>query len=296
MKGNLVFVHGLTPIHTGTGQSADVIDLPVAREKTTNWPYLPGSSIKGVLRDAWGEKQDGLSEAEMSQVFGPETITDNNGSAGCVVFSDAKLLCLAVRSYYGTFCWVTCPSALTRLSRDAAMVGNGSFGPCSLSLTGEQVIVTTGSSVSHDMQNGKKVYLEDYDVADDTGHLADNEATSIANAVFITPAEQSYFVNHFAIVSDGLFTLLAETATEVVARIKIKDETKTVQTGGLWYEEAVPSESIFWSPMLLASRKGISVESLDQLVARGWTEYVQIGGNATVGRGIVRLVRCLEAR
>ena len=295
MKGNLVFVHGLTPIHTGTGQSADVIDLPVAREKTTNWPYLPGSTIKGVLRDAWGEKQDGLSEAEISQVFGPETITDNNGSAGCVVFCDAKLLCLAVRSYYGTFCWVTCPSALTRLSRDAAMLDNGSFGPCGLSLTSEQVVITTDSSVSRDVPNGKKVYLEDYDVAVDKGHLADNKAASIANAVFTTPAEKSYFVKHFVIVSDDMFTLLAETATEVVARIKIKDETKTVQTGGLWYEEAVPSESIFWSPMLLAPRKGISVESLDQLVTKGWTDCVQIGGNATVGRGIIRLARCSEA-
>ena len=46
----LSFVHALSPLHAGTGQGAGIIDLPIAREKATGLPYLPGSSLKGTLR------------------------------------------------------------------------------------------------------------------------------------------------------------------------------------------------------------------------------------------------------
>ncbi|HEY7420145.1 MAG TPA: RAMP superfamily CRISPR-associated protein, partial [Ktedonobacteraceae bacterium] len=50
MNAQLTFIHALSPLHAGTGQGAGVIDLPVAREKATNIPFLPGSSLKGALR------------------------------------------------------------------------------------------------------------------------------------------------------------------------------------------------------------------------------------------------------
>ena len=52
----LLFLRALSPLHAGTGQGIGAIDLPIAREKATGIPYLPGSSLKGVLRDrasAW---------------------------------------------------------------------------------------------------------------------------------------------------------------------------------------------------------------------------------------------------
>lgn len=48
----LYFIHVLSPLHAGTGQGTGVIDLPIAREKATGIPYLPGSSVKGTLRDS----------------------------------------------------------------------------------------------------------------------------------------------------------------------------------------------------------------------------------------------------
>jgi CRISPR-associated protein Cmr4 len=45
-------LHALSPLHAGTGHAADVINLPIARMKATGIPFAPGSSIKGVLRDA----------------------------------------------------------------------------------------------------------------------------------------------------------------------------------------------------------------------------------------------------
>lgn len=45
-------LHALSPLHAGTGHSADVIDLPIARMKATGIPIAPSSSIEGKLRDA----------------------------------------------------------------------------------------------------------------------------------------------------------------------------------------------------------------------------------------------------
>lgn len=45
-------LQAVSPLHAGTGRSADIIDLPIARMRSTGIPFVPGSSLKGVLRDA----------------------------------------------------------------------------------------------------------------------------------------------------------------------------------------------------------------------------------------------------
>lgn len=288
MEGRIVFIHGLTPIHTGTGQSVDVIDLPVAREKATNWPYIPGSSIKGVLRDAY----ECLGTNAITDLFGPEKVDDTNAAAGQLVFADAKLLCLPVRSFYGTFCWTTCPSALARYRRDCECAGFAApFGSWTTELKYGQAVTCSESSVSCE----GRIYLEDLDVNVVPNVNADDWASAIGSPLFEDQTEQDSFKRRFAVVSDDLFTTLAETATEVVARIRIDDDTKTVQRGRLWYEEAVPAESVFWFPLLAAPRNGSKSSDLLSMVENNWVQTAQIGGNATVGRGIVRLVLGREA-
>ena len=76
MNARLTFIQALSSLHPGTGQGAGVIDLPVAREAATGIPYLPGSSLKGVLRDQCGD------DAQCEQLFGPksDSITNANVS------------------------------------------------------------------------------------------------------------------------------------------------------------------------------------------------------------------------
>ena len=50
MNTRLLVVHALSPLHAGTGQSFGAIDLAIARDRATDHPYLPGSSLKGSLR------------------------------------------------------------------------------------------------------------------------------------------------------------------------------------------------------------------------------------------------------
>ena len=110
----LSFVHALSPLHAGTGQGAGIIDLPIAREKATGLPYLPGSSLKGTLRARCENLQD------RRLVFGPdmEGRPTDDLHASSAQFSDQRLLLLPIRSLAGTFAWVTSPYILRRFARD----------------------------------------------------------------------------------------------------------------------------------------------------------------------------------
>ncbi|MEY2726809.1 MAG: hypothetical protein RLZZ458_2676, partial [Planctomycetota bacterium] len=47
----LYWLHALTPLHVGAGKGNGYIDLPLIREKVTGYPFVPGSSTKGVFAD-----------------------------------------------------------------------------------------------------------------------------------------------------------------------------------------------------------------------------------------------------
>ena len=285
MGNAVLFFHALTPVHTGTGQALDVIDLPVAREKVTGWPYIPGSSIKGVFRDA-AEKGD-----QHKRAFGPET-ENAAESAGSLLFCDARLVCFPVRSFSGVFAWVTCPSAITRLARDCAAAGIA--GPPSFAIPQDwqfdsaackkATVLISESSVKKE----KRIILEEFDlqpVQTDVANLID----FIARQVFCDSPWQDHFGERFVVVHDDMFCTLTETATEVVARIALDDRKKVVKQGALWYEEAIPAEAIFASPLINAARNGDD-DLIGDYLAKQKLSPIQIGGNASVGRGLMRVV------
>ena len=291
MQARMLYLHAFSPIHSGTGQSTDVIDLPVARETVFGWPYLPGSSIKGVLRDACEPDGEDASAAKklFYAAFGPKTENASDG-AGSLWFSDARLLCLPVRSYHGTLAWVSCPLALRRWERDHRSAGLD-FKQTLPSEPGEGEIAVSSGSALGDGGAPARVYLEELDLRarGETAESVDAVATRIAGAVFDDEGWRETFRARFGIVADDIFGFLAGTATEVVARIRLKDDTKTVADGGLWYEEAVPAESIFSCPLLAAPRNGLKPEQLFKILDAPLQNLLQIGGSASVGRGLVRV-------
>ena len=285
MNGRLMLLHGLTPIHTGTGQSVDVIDLPVARETTTYWPYLPGSSLRGVL------SEECKNEPYWAEAFGQVKVESDNADAGMLLFCDARLLCLPVRSFKGTFAWVTCPSVLRRLQRDLQAVPDLALPAIPDGPAFDQGMAVTDVVVHAPQGNPpgpRRIYLEDLDitpVAGDVGGIA----RALAGWAFTEQVEQDAFVDRFVLISDDLFTFLTETATEVTARIKIDSDNKTVEKGALWYEEALPAESLFWSLILATPRKdGPTANDLFTVLTPAIGGLLQIGGHAGVARGLVR--------
>ncbi|HXF54792.1 MAG TPA: type III-B CRISPR module RAMP protein Cmr4 [Hyphomicrobiaceae bacterium] len=276
MKTKPFLVHALSPVHAGTGQAADVIDLPIARMKATGIPFVPGSSLKGVLRDARRRNDAEKTEA----VFGPSD--DPAAHAGALVVADARLLALPVRSFRGTFAWVTSPLLLALAKRDLAETAQELRVPSN----GGGAQVTEGSCLIHE----GRLYLEDIDLQ----VAISKEVTAWAQwlAPFASPSED-IFTKRFAVVDDDTMAFLWETATQVDARVRLNEETRTVARGAFWLEESLPPETLLIS--LLAAdrsrRRGVAMtpEQVLDFVLPG-EEVHQLGGKATTGRGRCRLV------
>jgi CRISPR-associated protein Cmr4 len=262
----LILLHALTPLHVGTGQAVGNVDLPIAREKATGFPIVPASAFKGVLRDNFN------NQSWATQAFG------DTEQAGAWVFTDLRILCLPVRSFFGVFAYATCPLILERLHRHAEAFGITGFENLSVAVDGTQIALTSSSALRKD----DKVYLEDLDLTVKQDSHVDAVAQAIAEKL-LPESERSHFTARFAVVANDAFTFLSETATEVVARVRLEDATKTVASGGLWYEEAVPAESVFYGFVGAASAEP-SLASL-QIDAP-----LQIGGDATIGRGLCKVV------
>jgi CRISPR-associated protein Cmr4 len=287
----MYWIHALTPLHMGAGSGVGFIDLPIMREKTTMWPVLPGSAVKGVFADDGGDAEERKKDPLRRAAFGiAESSEDGYGShTGSLVFSDARLVCLPVRSLYGTFSWVTSPLALHRLRRDLNAAGLGKSLP-SLHCEGDGLLVTKTSTLI--APDGKKAYLADLDFSAHPDDAASAWAEKLGEWLF-ADSEKEWrveFARRFALASDNTFDFLSETATEVNARVRIEPSKKAVASGALWYEEALPAESVLaglvWCDKDY-SGKNLAREDIIKRFCSG-PKLLQMGGKATVGRGRVR--------
>lgn len=280
----MLFWNAITPIHSGTGQaSAGVIDLPIAREVATNFPMLPASSIKGVLRGGDGlgiDEKDTITQGDRLYGYTNKKTgeKDDQGNdkresrASQLTFTDARLLALPVRSYKGTFAYVTCPLVIQRLARDLAALGFALELPDLPTDIDEDTAHLSGKALVY---NGN-VLFEDIDLkAVDCG-----TAVKLAETLARWTGLGSELTERLAVVSNDVFTYFAETAMDVSAHIALENESKTVRDGALWYEEALPAASILSSFVLM--ERGVSSPITDG-------QLLQIGGKASVGRGLLQL-------
>lgn len=275
-------LHALSPLYAGIGRSPDIIDLPTARMKATGIPFLPGSSIKGVLRDARRSTDHEKTEA----VFGPSD--DPAAHAGALVVGDARLLALPVRSFRGTFVWATSPLLLTLAKRDLeetdlqAIVRDLEIPK----ITGRGARLAQGQTCIY----SGRLYLQDLDLtATDSSEAA---AWAQQLSPLASPGED-IFTKRFAIVDDETMTFLCETAMQVDARVRIDEKTSTVVPGALWLEESLPPETLLIG--LLAAdrsrRRNVNMTPDDVLrFALSGEEVHQLGGRASIGRGRCRIV------
>src|SRR3989338_10220954 len=158
-KARVMFIYTETSLHAGSGTSLGVIDLPIQREKYTDYPVLQASGIKGAVRD-WIETNNKNEEQKISLIFGPDTI-GGGGEAftGAATFTDGRLLLFPVRSMKGVFAYTTSCFALNRLKRDLTMakVANAVW-KVPTEPQGDQVFGVQVNSLCED----GKVLLEEY--------------------------------------------------------------------------------------------------------------------------------------
>ena len=291
MSAQLTFVHALSPLHAGTGQGVGVIDLPIAREKATGLPFLPGSSLKGSLRS----RCDG---DDCIKIFGADANDANNEEykASAAQFSDQRLLLLPIRSVAGTFAWVTSPYVLRRFVRDLHDLQIDPPAPVTFELPNDTQPAQRTQHCYVSKQNSKiiltnsQVYLEDLDL---TAH-PDQNATAwgkwIGEQVFPNDTDwQQMLTERICIVHDDILTFLLNTATEITARIKMQENSKTVQSGGLWYEEALPTETILTGLVMAIPSKNVTSTKVFEVLDKFKGQTIQFGGKATIGRGMCQV-------
>ncbi len=285
MKSKLIFIHAFSSLHAGTGQSVGAIDLAIAREKATGIPFLPGTSIKGVLRSN-ASNHENFNTQNIDFIFGPPP-EQSSGHSGSISFGDARLLFLPVRSLAGTFAYVTSPFLLERMNRDLEAVGEKSIsvkGPSDVSrcfvADDEKSLLTIDS----------KVIFEDLDF---TRELRPEvaEIIKVLGPMIFGENGVEKLEKRFCIVHDDVMSFLLEQATEVRARIRLEEETKVVAQGALWYQESLPTETILVS-MLTAFPPKYTQLSTDQVFEKInplFDSLIQFGGNATIGEGFCKV-------
>ncbi len=288
----LVFYYAISPVHMGAGSSTGAVDLPIQREIHTGHPILAGSGIKGALRHDWSAR--GFDKSDGEAIFGPDSNASDH--AGAVAFTDAQLVAFPVRSLRETFVYATSPSALARLKRMAGdkaswsvpTIEQGHFLIPSASLDR----LTSGATTAD-----RRLVLESFEftyvAADETASIA----KWLAEHVMPSSAEYAFFRGKLSkdlvVLNDGDFSHFAKNSTIVEPHVRIDDNTGTAKDGGLFYAENLPPESIL-AGQILASverRKGSSTRASDvmlRLVNNAIdNRLVQIGGDATTGRGQV---------
>ncbi len=276
-----------TSVHPGSGQDAGLIDSPVAREATTDYPVVFGSALKGALRDtiywrkyeqqlkALPQQKDQISEQEKKAV---DKHSSNHADkyfgkpdqAGPILVSDLRLLLLPVRSLSSCYYWVTCPYLIERCCRDEVRARRTAV-KFDFSQLADGLYLASSSATP------KTIYLEErqYQYADELPEgLVDFLSKYIPHA-----SAQARLPSQCVVLSDNDFAWFARYGLAVAARNALDRDKKTSRN--LWYEETIPPDSLFHC--LLAGRSA----DILSLMATELQEasYIQVGGNETVGQG-----------
>lgn len=297
----IMFIYCVSAVHMGAGQAIGVIDNPIQRERHTNHPNMAGSGLKGAIRHhleaVWDDKPF------VARLFGPET--NASDYAGAVSFGDAQLVAFPVRSLRQAFVYAISPVTLARLKRLAEYAG-----------------VTVDWTVPSDSEralvadkrvlNDNRLVLEAFDFAATESPEIQRIAKWLASNGLPQAGDKDaheYFrakiEKDLVLVPDDAFSHFVENATVVEPHVRIDDDTGTAADGGLFYTENLPPESLMVAPVFASverqpkngKREGrLSAIDIMELLVNGQEgkrgldgALIQIGGDATTGRGQVVL-------
>ncbi len=113
----LLRLTAVTPLNAGSSSGGATLDRPLARDAWTGLPYLPFSSLKGVLAGRYGNVIDhtGSLNIERTGRFGAPDSAAGAGRPGAFEVGDGELLTFPVRSRGGVLLHVAPLSTLRRL-------------------------------------------------------------------------------------------------------------------------------------------------------------------------------------
>jgi CRISPR-associated protein Cmr4 len=192
----------------------------------------------------------------------------------------------------GIFAWVTCPYILERFNQENESYGTG-IEPLPIP---DQSKATASSDKLLLGDKKQQIMLEEY-----TFTIQENAQTKKLAEILsfmISGALAERIKDHLVVLPNDDFTDFALLSTEVNARIHINTTTGIVDKGALWYEENVPPETFFYSYLFageprrneLYRIKNVNDVLQFMMNEDHFPEVFQLGGNSTLGRGLIRRI------
>ncbi len=305
MQSKILYLFTRTPLHVGAGASVGAIDQPIQRERHTGFPIIPASTLKGSFADHWNdslhdEEADKDGKVKRVRVTKAGAITDSAwlfGSdndkpafAGALLFSEARVLAFPIRSAKGSYAWITCPLMLQRATRDGVITGDIPAEP-----KDDEAIFTAEGPLALSVKvkgvDRTQVVLEEYTfthnrpepggLAQDLGRLVDDE---LFHSI----------TDRLVILSNGMMSHFVSTTCEIAQHVRISDETGTAEEGGLFNQENVPADTLFYSVLTATKSRvpsGAMKDKPDTEALAAFTDLVnteqvfQFGGDASTGLG-----------
>lgn len=292
-ESRILFLYAETAVHAGSGRAAGgATDLPIQRERVTQYPLVQASGLKGALRASFRERKnvkDG--DSVVREVFG-EAGGEDNSYAGAVSVGDARLLLLAVRALKGVFAYVTSAHALSLLRRTVELAGQPLDLPqIPATKDANTALVAPGS----DLLLQDKVILEDFSFlaqpSDDVKKIADWLAANALPQGEVYKYWRDSLPKRLCILPEDAFRDFCLYATEVQTHVRIEPDKKTVAEGALWTAEYLPADSLLYAPLFFTDARtktnGKPVEAVIREFDYLNGSHLQVGGDETTGQGWV---------
>jgi CRISPR-associated protein Cmr4 len=275
------YLYSFAPVHCGgEGDLGNILEI--AREAHTNFPYIPGSSWRGSLRN----EVTAIDPDAANTLFGQELNGDEPMGVHQVWFGDARLLWVPMRTLSmgnGTnvFAWVSCHS----LIRDHALLARGpatTFPERALGTTAGRYIVA--------------------DAELDLGRFSEEQTDAIALSgtwpSSLNAAVRPIWETNRIVLPDADFDVLMEHSLWTQVRNKIQEQKENSNNNGsqagsaeiFWTDVCIPRDTLFYYPWGYAplKEKDKSISKEHQLLMEVLGDLIQVGGQANVGRGWVQ--------
>lgn len=297
-----------TPLHVGSGTELGVVDMPIQREIHTGFPKVEASGIKGVFRNDFDNRDKSDKKIITSLLFGSEN--DGSEYASSLEFTDARILFFPVKSAKGIFAWVTCQFVINRFINDLNIMGiDGITINMNNVEPSEDTAVILNKSESNIILNHNKSDKEKYILLEEFGYKISRHENIFSSLIDKMKSidKENYIMaklsKDIVVVNDEAFSYFVNMSTEVDTRIRI-GEDGVVKEGALFTEEYVPEEAIMYNFIKFDKKisdnviKNLNIDnkiSFEFIESKFMEEYlkklkyIQLGGNSTLGKGIIRV-------
>ena len=285
---DLVLLRAITSIHAGTGRAGGTVDLPIQRDEY-DYPCIYSSSIKGALKTALlhafaktpgsdYEKARGAVQALLGS--DPE---EGESFESSIAILDAYLLAIPTRSLKGVYAYLTSPFLLKRfyerLEQFKTNLGDREEQKLEKPETGSGTDKSGGEPTQQDplksLMDALKKIVDKEPEPDRVicfGEKKDCEGLKVPiQGGRVVLAEEFVLGLNYEQIEQVIINFLRnvlrldrplliasdEIAKEIIdrsliryTRVKLRRETKTVETGGLWTEEYLPPKALLYTLMM----------------------------------------------